>query len=274
MRKISAIVLSFLTVQCVSANVTVVISSFKNESDQYYLDSWEKTIPDMLKSELSAFDDIVVLERQAIEDILKEQALSMTGLVDSTTVQRVGKLLGAQYVINGTISSSGAWIRIDAKIIRVETGQLRSEKAQAKGHDHLNEMMRLLGNNVGYVLSGKGSYKEAIKIKQCPVTYFVAATLVLGGSAYWVDTQYRDKYDAYHQTTSLTQFDSNYDEANRLHKIRNTLYGLTGVALAGTIYCLVRNISPDEILAQKKIIIPNTYCDQNGRLYAGITLYF
>jgi hypothetical protein len=258
MRKISAIVLSFLTVQCVSANVTVVISSFKNESDQYYLDSWEKTIPDMLKSELSAFDDIVVLERQAIEDILKEQALSMTGLVDSTTVQ----------------SSSGAWIRIDAKIIRVETGQLRSEKAQAKGHDHLNEMMRLLGNNVGYVLSGKGSYKEAIKIKQCPVTYFVAATLVLGGSAYWVDTQYRDKYDAYHQTTSLTQFDSNYDEANRLHKIRNTLYGLTGVALAGTIYCLVRNISPDEILAQKKIIIPNTYCDQNGRLYAGITLYF
>jgi TolB-like protein len=267
-------VLTVLIAQCLFANVTVVISSFKNESGQYYLDSWENTIPDMLKSELSDSDEIIVLERQALEDILKEQALSLTGLVDSTTAQRVGKLVGAQYVINGTISSSGGSIRIDAKIIRVETGQLRSEKAQAQGHDRLNEMMHLLGNNIKYLLSGKGSYKKEIKIKQYPSIYFLAATVVLGGSAIWVDRQYREKYDAYHQTASLEEFDTYYDEANRFHKIRNGLYGLTGVALAGTLYCLIRNISPERILAQNKLIIPSTFRDHNGRLYAGFKIYF
>jgi TolB-like protein len=274
MWKISAIILSVFMSHSLSATVTVVISSFKNESGQYYLDSWEKTIPDMLKSELSSSDEIIVLERQALEEILKEQALLMTGLVDSMTAQRVGKVLGAQYVINGTISNSGGWIRIDAKIIRVETGQLRSEKAQAQGHDHLNEMMRLLGNNIRFLLSGKGSYKEEIKIKQCPTTYFFAATVVLASGAFWADKLYREKYDAYHQTSSLYEFDTNYDEANRFHKIRNGLYGLTGVALVGTIYCLIRNISPEKILARNKVILPNGYCDQNGRFYAGFKIYF
>ena len=66
-------VLCFLIMQCLDAKVTVVISTFKNESGHYYLDSWEKSIPDMLSSELSTSDDIIVLERQALEEILKEQ---------------------------------------------------------------------------------------------------------------------------------------------------------------------------------------------------------
>jgi TolB-like protein len=274
MRKYSVVIILIFLLQCLPASVTVAISSFKNESGQYYLDSWEKTIPDMLKSELSDSDEIIVLERQALEDILKEQALSLTGLVDSATVQRVGKIVGAQYVINGTISSSGDRIRIDVKIIRVETGQLHSEKAEAPGNGHLNEMMHLLGNNIRFMLSGRGSYKNEIKITQYPTVYFFAATLVLGGSALWVDKSYRDKYDAYHQATALNEFDKYYDDANSLYKIRNALYGLTGVAIAGTIYCLIRNISPEKVMAQNRLIIPRGYCDQHGRFYAGFTLHF
>lgn len=256
------------------AQVTVAISTFQNETGQYYLDSWEKTIPDMLKSELSVEKNIIVLERQTMEDVLREQALSMTGLVDTATAQKVGKLLGAQYVINGTISRSGEKVRIDAKIIRVETGQLHSEKATAQNNDHLDEMIQLLGNNIRYMLSGKGSYKNEIKIKQYPTLYFLGATLILGGTALWMNSSYHDSYDAYHTSTSLNEFDKQYDDANRYYKIRNALYGVTGAALIGTVYCLIQNISPEKVLAQNKRIIPGGYCDRNGRYYAGIKILF
>jgi TolB-like protein len=272
--KLLEVCLTISLLHSLYANVTVAISSFKNESGQFYLDSWEKSVPDMLKGELSSSDDIIVLERQALEDILTEQAISLTGLVDSTTVQRVGKLLGAEYIINGTISSTSSWIRIDVNVIRVETGQLRSESVRAQNHNRQHEMMHLLGHNIRFMLSGQGSHKSEIKIKQYPTVYFFAATLVLGGSALWMDRSYREKYDAYHQTVSLNGFEDTYDEANRLHKIRNGLYGLTGVALAGTVYCLIRNMSPEKVLAQNRVIIPTGFCDHKGRFYAGFKIYF
>jgi len=93
----------------VQGQVTVAIADFKNQSDAFYLDSWEKSVPDFLKSELSVSPRITIVERRALESVLQEQALSMTGLVDSTTAQQVGGLIGAQYIISGTINKTGSF---------------------------------------------------------------------------------------------------------------------------------------------------------------------
>src|SRR5262245_46255986 len=53
-----------------------------------------KTLLELAQVELSAEKSIDLLERQAIDRVLAEQKLSLSGLVDANTAVKVGKLLG------------------------------------------------------------------------------------------------------------------------------------------------------------------------------------
>ena len=264
--------------QNVLSQVTVALADFKNQTGTFYLDSWEKSIPEFLKTELSSSKKIIVVERHQLEGVLKEQALSMTGLVDSSTAQKVGDLLGAQFIINGTINRSSNWLRIDAKIIRVSTGQVKSEAVRAKDDEHLNEMIQLLGNNIRNSLAGDVSRNDKIELKQYPTTYFLAATAGLTIGAAIANSAFKTRQEEYRDVTELSEFDEKYDAANNLNKTRVVLASLAGAALIGTVYCWIQNMSPDEVLAYNQSnqvsIIPNFAFDQKNRIQAGVTINF
>jgi TolB-like protein len=272
------LLLIFSAINPALAQITVAIADFKNSSQSFFLDSWEKSIPEYLKGELSRSEKIVVVERRQLETVLKEQALTMTGLIDSSTAQKVGDLLGAEFVISGTISQAGKWTRIDINLIRVSTGEVKSEKVQAPDADHLTEMVTLLGNNIIFILSGNGDYQESITLKKYPTTYFLVASAGLALSTVLVNNAYNEQLDEYRSASGLSDFDDKYDTANTLYKTRNILAVLTGVALAGTIYCWINNMSPDEILAYRPgeqfHYYPGFAVDDNGNIYASINLSF
>ncbi len=261
-----------------SAQTTVAVADFRNRSNAFYLDSWERAIPEFLVTELSSSERIIIVERSQLESVLTEQALSMTGLIDSATAQKVGKILGAQFVITGSINRVSGWTRIDAKIIRVATGQVRSEKVRAKSDEYLNEMLELLANNLRNVLSGEGRYREKLELDTYPTTYFLAATVGLAAVSAISNSAYNKKLDEYRAAVRLDEFDSKYDDANRLNKSRIFFAGLTVAALAGTIYCWINNLSPEEILANRKTgkeqIIPFLATDKPGSLRAGVSIRF
>lgn len=268
----------FVSIFPLNAQITLAIADFKNNTDTFFIDPWEQTIPEYLKSELSMSEGIVVVERRQLESVLKEQALSMTGLVDSSTAQKVGDLLGAEFVISGTISQSGKWLRIDAKIIRVSTGQVKSEKVRAPDDKYLSEMVSLLGNNIRFILSGEGVYQEKKTLEKYPTGYFLAATGVLTIGTLIVNNAYNKKLDEYHNATGLDQFDDAYDSANNLKKARTVLISITGAALIGSIYCWIQNLSPDEVLAlnsnQSPAFFPNLSLDAKGNIHASFRIYF
>lgn len=60
---------------------------------------------DMLTTALVRSGRFTVIEREKIDQIIKEQKLGLTGLVDPNTAAEVGKLLGAEAVIFGSITS-------------------------------------------------------------------------------------------------------------------------------------------------------------------------
>jgi TolB-like protein len=258
--------------------MTVAIADFKNNTDSFYLDDWEKSIPEFLKSELSRSEKIVIVERRQLEAVLKEQALNMTGLVDSSTAQQVGTLLGAEFVISGTINQSGKWTRIDAKIIRVSSGHVKSEKVQAPDDKHLTEMVSLLGNNIIVMLSGDVTYIEKETLTKYPTTYFLAASAGLAIGTLVVNNAYNKKQEEYQNATGLSEFDDAYDAANKLNNVRIVLASLTGVAIIGTIYCWIQNMSPDEILAHEDLFkakyVPSVIFDGKGGVYAALTIRF
>lgn len=67
-----------------------------------------------------------VIERRLIENILKEQQLSMTGVIDEKTAMKVGSILGVDVIATGTTADLGTSIKINARTISVEKGSVIS----------------------------------------------------------------------------------------------------------------------------------------------------
>lgn len=83
-----------------------------------------KAVSAMLTTELTGRAGIRVIERQQLQDLLTEQRLSLSGRVEESTAVEVGKLVGAQYVVFGQVSSVVEQLRMDMRVVNVETSEI------------------------------------------------------------------------------------------------------------------------------------------------------
>src|SRR4029077_14015275 len=83
-----------------------------------------KGVAQMLISDLAAIDTIRVVERERLQAVLDEQKLGHGGKIDSRTAARIGKLLGARYLVLGTYFDAMGAFRADARLVNVETCQI------------------------------------------------------------------------------------------------------------------------------------------------------
>jgi len=67
----------------------------------------------------------VVVERSRLIRILEEQQLSASSLADRQTQLRLGALTGARYMVFGGYQIFGDIVRIDIRLVDVETGTIR-----------------------------------------------------------------------------------------------------------------------------------------------------
>lgn len=88
-----------------------------------------KAVTNMLITELSQRSGINVIERYRLQELLREQQLSLSGRVESSAVQQVGQMLGAGYFITGAVSGVGENLRMDIRLLDTETSEvLKAEK--------------------------------------------------------------------------------------------------------------------------------------------------
>lgn len=92
--------------------------------DREDLEALRRGIAGMLISELAARPGIRLVDRGETQRVLDEQNLAASGRVDAATAARVGKLVGARYLIAGTYIDLYGDFRLDARIIDVETGEI------------------------------------------------------------------------------------------------------------------------------------------------------
>lgn len=110
--------------------------------DKENFDALQRGIAGMLISELSANPAARVVERGRIQQILDEQRLADSGRVDARTAAKIGKLVGARYVVTGSFIDFYGDFRLDIRLVNVETSEIvKSEKEQAR-RDHLFDIIR------------------------------------------------------------------------------------------------------------------------------------
>ena len=83
-----------------------------------------KGLADMLITDFNGLAGIKLVERESLEKVLREQALSLSGLTDQESAITVGKLLSADQLIYGSYIINDDQIRIDIKLVVVETGEV------------------------------------------------------------------------------------------------------------------------------------------------------
>lgn len=83
-----------------------------------------KAVSNMLITELSQREGIDVIERYRLQELLREQQLSLSGRVDASTMQEVGNLVGAGYLVFGQVSGVGNSMRMDVRLVDSETSEV------------------------------------------------------------------------------------------------------------------------------------------------------
>lgn len=118
----------------------------------------------MLTNALATNPNIIVVERQKILDILAEQDLGASGRIDPATAAKVGKILGAQYVLLGAfVVAPDMEMRLAVRAVNTETSVLEHvEDVSGKGDKVLKLVDQLASKlNGGLHLPGKRDDKAS-----------------------------------------------------------------------------------------------------------------
>lgn len=83
---------------------TVAVCYYQDLSPDKSLRTFQKGLAAMVISDLTKIKSIKVIERIRLQALLEEMKLGQTGLVDSKTAPRLGKLLGAQNIVFGSLA--------------------------------------------------------------------------------------------------------------------------------------------------------------------------
>jgi TolB-like protein len=100
----------------------VTVISFINSDGK--VDKFGEHLADELISKLHQTGKFILVERKFLNEVLKEQNLGLSTIIDSATAIRLGKVLGVEAIITGTIVDLDKYLRINARLISTETGSI------------------------------------------------------------------------------------------------------------------------------------------------------
>src|SRR6266849_4155266 len=108
-----------------AAPATVAIWDFDADAPPGTKDEiWGTALASFMIADLGASQNLRVIDREHLVEVLGEQSLSISNLSDDATRLRVGKIIGAKYFIFGTYTIVGNEAALTARMVEVETGQI------------------------------------------------------------------------------------------------------------------------------------------------------
>lgn len=108
----------------ISATFSLAVLPFENLTRQP-ADEWMGlSFAESLTGSLAQIPSVQVIERSQIKRLLQEQNFGQSALVDSSQAPSLGKLVGAKQMVVGNYQKVGERLRIQARVIQVETGQV------------------------------------------------------------------------------------------------------------------------------------------------------
>jgi TolB-like protein len=171
---------------------TIAIMEFDNYSVgkfQEELGFVTKGLADFFEADFSKVTNLKVVERDKVAYILKEIELTKEGMVEASTAVRVGKMLGAQIMVFGSVAQlDDRKARMLVKAVKVETSEIIASVEKEGKPDYFKmekELVKELSEKLDLTLTDE----TTALIDQSGTESTDAATLYSRG------LYYMDKYD-------------------------------------------------------------------------------
>lgn len=151
--------------------------------DKENFDALQRGIAGMLISELAANPAARVVEREQVQRILDEQNLGTSGRVDPQTAARVGKLVGARYMVMGTFIDFYGDFRVDVRLVSVETSEVVKTESERAQRDHMFDIIRnvaaklMRGANLPALPRQASEERQSRQVPTEALTYYSRALL-------------------------------------------------------------------------------------------------
>jgi TolB-like protein len=168
----------------------------------------------MLLNELRQNGALRIVERRELTRLLDELALNDAGAVDPSTAAEAGKLVGARYMVFGSITDLFGEVVLTVRIVSVETGELiRSTTARdqrEKFYDVLVSAAAQITDELELPPLPSGAQEARLERDVPP-----AAVILLANAEAALDEGREDRaIELYHR---LTQEFPDYTEAQTAH---------------------------------------------------------
>ena len=125
----------------VGSRLSVAVLTFASNEEAQNL---AESVTEKLVTQLVNLRRFRVIERSALDKIMEEQKLGMTGFVDDETAVKVGKLAGADLIILGRINIEIGFAKVSARGIDTETSELIVAKEADSGNTNIETIEYLV----------------------------------------------------------------------------------------------------------------------------------
>lgn len=119
---------------------TIAVLRFSYFGPDSALKPIETGLTHLVVTDLAKVGRFTLLEREAVQALADELALSAEGRVEPGTAARSGRLLRASTVVQGAVRESGSGVRLDAAMVNTADTAVR---AQASASDRLQELIAM-----------------------------------------------------------------------------------------------------------------------------------
>lgn len=127
-------------------HLSVAVLDF--ESDTPQIKATAKHVTELLTTRLSTHPNLVLVERQRLNEVLSEIEFGISGTVRPDTAATIGRLIGAKALVTGRVFSSGDDLVVVARMIGTETGRVYSESVTLAANEPPSRFAEILAEKL------------------------------------------------------------------------------------------------------------------------------
>jgi len=153
---------------------TVAVAYFDDNTGEPTLAPLRKGLADMLITDLAAIGSIRIVERERLNAVLAELELAQGTFIDPATAQKLGRGLSARYILTGAYTVSGEDMRLDARVVEVESGKVAAAEKVEGPKSAFFALEKELVDVLVKTLDLKLAFAEKTKLRSVPTESFDA----------------------------------------------------------------------------------------------------
>jgi len=141
--------------------MTVAVEQFKNVTGDSTVQWLAVGMAEAVSTEMNRFAPYRMIERLQIEKLMKQRELKQAaGEATSMEDAQMGKMLGAKGIVTGSYQAVAGNLRIDGRLIEVETGNIMTTASATGTMAELARIQRI----IALTLSGRSDALELAEL--------------------------------------------------------------------------------------------------------------